>query len=136
MTGSRSAVPTKGGMSFILAQTLLFQLSMLNGTLLSRINHISLIYAEIKAIVDAKEEIKLSKEDNSKLIDVEKSIDAMRETYEPILDDQEAKQVSCQKRTGIEKLLDLSRYDLLYLTEKYKLVDVRALQEVQGISWE
>lgn len=131
----RSSMPTKGGMSFILAQTILFQLSMLDGSLLSRINHISLIYGEIKAIVDAKPELKIDKTDSLKLLDVEQNIEALRDNYEPFLDDPEAKQVADTKRKVSEKLIDLSRYNLLYITEKYKLVDIRALQEVSGLSW-
>lgn len=129
------SIPAKGGMSFILAQTILYQLTMLDGSLLSRINHISLIFAEIKAIVDAKDELKLSKDDTYRLEEVEHNVEALRDNYEPIMDDDEAKQVSDTKRKTSEKLIDLSRYNLLYIVEKYKLVDVRALQEIQGLTW-
>jgi hypothetical protein len=129
------SIPAKGGMSFILAQTILYQLTMLDGSLLSRINHISLIFAEIKAIVDAKDELKLSKDDTYRLEEVEHNVEALRDNYEPIMDDEEAKQVSDTKRKTSEKLIDLSRYNLLYIVEKYKLVDVRALQEIQGLTW-
>ncbi|HEY3363141.1 MAG TPA: hypothetical protein VGK06_15325 [Methanosarcina sp.] len=137
MTFSKGSgsMPAKGGMSFILAQTILYQLSMLDGSLLSRINHISLIHGEIKAIVDAEDKCKLSKDDTLRLEEVEHNIEALRDNYEPIMDDDEAKQVSDTKRKTSEKLIDLSRYNLLYITEKYKLVDVRALQEIQGLTW-
>jgi len=128
-------MPSKGGMSFILAQSIMFQLQMLDGSLLSRINHISLLYGEIKAIVDAKDDIKLSKDDSTKLEDVEQNIESLRDNYEPFLDDEDAKQVADTKRKVSEKLIDLSRYNLLYITEKYKLVDIRALQEIQGLTW-
>ena len=127
-------MPSKGGMSFILAQTIIYQLSMLDSSL-GRINHIALLYGEIKAIVDAKDDLKLSKEDSKKLEDVEKNIESLRDSYEPFLDDEEAKQVADVKRKVSEKLIDLSRYNLLYITEKYKLVDVRALQEITGLTW-
>lgn len=131
----RNSMPTKGGMSFILAQTTMFQLQMLEGSLLGRINHISLLYSEVRAIIDAKEDLKVSKEDILKLEGVSANIDALRDSYEPFLDDPEARQTVDTKRKISEKLIDLSRYNILYIIEKYSLVDVRALQEITGLTW-
>lgn len=125
----------RGGMSFILAQTVMFQLSTLDSSLLARINHISLIYSEVKAIVDAKEDLKISKDDIAKMQAVEDNIEALRNNYEPFLDDIESKQVGDEKRKLSEKLLDLSRYNLLYVIEKYRLVDIKTLQDVTGVPW-
>jgi hypothetical protein len=122
-------------MSFILAQTVMFQLSTLDSSLLARINHISLIHSEVKAIVDAKEDLKISKEDIAKMQAVEDNIEALRNNYEPFLDDAESKQVGDEKRKLSEKLLDLSRYNLLYIIEKYRLVDIKTLQDVTGVPW-
>lgn len=122
-------------MSFILAQTLLYQLQMLEGALLSRINHISLIYSEVKAIVDAKDTISLSQHDTELLNATEINIEVLRDTYEPFLDEPDSKLAADEKRKLAEKIIDLSRYNLLFITEKYKLVDVRTLQEVTGSNW-
>ena len=135
MSYTKNSMPTKGGMSFILAQTAMFQLQMLEGSLLGRINHISLMYSEVRAIIDGKEDMKVAKEDILKLEEVAANIDALRRNYEPFLDDPEARQTVDTKRKLSEKLIDLSRYNLLYTMEKYKLVDVRALQEITGLTW-
>lgn len=132
---SRNGFSGKGGMSFILAQTLLFQLQTLNATLLSRINHLSLIYSEVKAIIDAKKDLEVSKEDQKKIFEIAANIEALRDCYEPFLDDVDAKQVGDMKRKTSEKLLDISQYYLLYIVEKYKLVDVNTLKDIQGVSW-
>lgn len=132
---SRNGFSGKGGMSFILAQTLLFQLQTLNATLLSRINHLSLIYSEVKAIIDAKKDLEISKEDEKKILEISANIEALRDCYEPFLDDPESKQVGDIKRKTSEKLLDISQYYLLYLVEKYKLVDVNTLKDIQGVNW-
>lgn len=126
---------SRGGMPFILGQTVIFQLSTLDMSLLARINHISLIYAEVKAITDAKQDIKLSDSDKTKLLDVGANIDSLRDSYEPFLDNPESENTGAEKRTCIEKLLDISRYSLMYIIEKYKLVDIKTLQEIQGIPW-
>lgn len=132
---SHNGFSGKGGMSFILAQTLLFQLQTLNATLLSRINHLSLIYSEVKAIIDAKKDLEISKEDEKKILEISANIEALRDCYEPFLDDPDAKQVGDMKRKTSEKLLDISQYYLLYLVEKYKLVDVNTLKDIQGVNW-
>lgn len=132
---NRNGFSGKGGMSFILAQTLLFQLQTLNATLLSRINHLSLIYSEVKAIIDAKKDLEVSKEDQKKILEISANIEALRDCYEPFLDDVDAKQVGDMKRKTSEKLLDISQYYLLYTVEKYKLVDVNTLKDIQGVSW-
>lgn len=132
---SRNGFSGKGGMSFILAQTLLFQLQTLNATLLSRINHLSLIYSEVKAIIDAKKDLEINKEDEKKILEISANIEALRDCYEPFLDDVDAKQVGDMKRKTSEKLLDISQYYLLYLVEKYKLVDVNTLKDIQGVNW-
>jgi hypothetical protein len=127
---------TRGGMPFILAQTVIFQLNLLEGTLGARINHISLIHSEVKAIIDAKPaEIKLSEGDISKLYDAGVNIETLREAYEPFLDDPEAKNTGDSKRKSSEKLIDISRYTLMYIIEKYKLIDVKTLQEITGVPW-
>lgn len=125
----------KGGMSFLLAQTLLFQLHMLEGTLQGRINHISLLFSEVKAIIDGKQDLKISKEDNDKLIEVSVNIDSLRDSYEPFLDDPDGKLSTDDKRKSIEKLIDLSRYNILYIIEKYTLIDASSLKEITGLSW-
>lgn len=126
--------PSRGGMSWILAQTVIFQLSTLDSSLSARINHLSLISSEVRAIIDAKEN-NIEKDDIQKIKEVTENIEALRESYEPFLDDPESKNVGDQKRKSSEKLLDLSRYNLLYIIEKYKLVDVKTLQEIQGVPW-
>lgn len=122
-------------MSWILAQTVIFQLSTLDSSLIARINHLSLINAEVRAIVDAKTEMNITEADYSKLKDVSENLDTLRDSYEPFLDDPESKQVGDAKRKNSEKLIDLSRYNLLYLIEKYKLVDVSTLKDIQGKQW-
>lgn len=130
-----SSSGNRGGMAFILAQTVMFQLSTLDSSLLARINHISLMHSEIKAIIDAKDDLKINKDDSVKVQTVEDNIEALRTYYEPFLDDPEAKQVGDEKRKLSEKLIDLSRYNLLYIIEKYKLVDIRTLQDITGVPW-
>lgn len=122
-------------MSWILGQTVIYQLSTLDSSLIARINHLSLILAEVRAIIDAKQDLKISNEDYSKLTDVSANIETLRDSYEPFLDDQESQQVGAQKRKSSEKLIDISRYNLLYLIEKYKLVDVNTLKDIQGTTW-
>lgn len=131
---NKAAASVRGGMSFILAQTLLHQLSTLDSPLIARINHVSLIYSEVKAILDAKKE-KLPVKDAELLQTVEKNIEVMRTYYEPFLDQPESLEVGSEKRKSSEKLLDISRYNLLYIIELYKLVDVRTLQDVTGVTW-
>jgi hypothetical protein len=125
----------RGGMSFILAQTLVYQLNMLEGSLQGRINHIALLFSEVKAITDGKTDIKISNEDSLKLEEVSKNIETLRDSYEPFLDNSEAKEVTDNKRKIAEKLIDMSRYNILYIIEKYSLVDMRTLQEVAGLTW-
>lgn len=132
---SRNGFSGKGGMSFILAQTLLYQLQTLNASLLSRINHLSLIFSEVRAIIDAKKDLEISKEDSKKIVEISANIEALRDNYEPFLDDPESKQVGDMKRKTSEKLLDISEYYLLFIIEKYKLVDVNTLKDIQGVSW-
>jgi len=126
---------SRGGMSWILAQTIIFQLSTLDSSLQARINHLSLIHSEVRAIISAKNDLQIEKDDLEKLNETGANIDSLRDSYEPFLDDPDAKNSADQKRKTSEKLIDISRYNLLYLTEKYKLVDMKTMQEINGIAW-
>ncbi|WP_440944962.1 hypothetical protein ACSAZL_12440 [Methanosarcina sp. T3] len=126
----------KGGMAFILSLTLSEQVRQLEAPLIARINHIALIFNEIKAILDADQDKKLSEEDRANLKIISDNIDALRDSYEPFIDDPEARQTADSKRKKCEKLLDLTRYYLLFLVEKHKLCDISTLKHISGVSWE
>ncbi|MDD3043500.1 MAG: hypothetical protein PHW56_11330 [Methanosarcinaceae archaeon] len=130
-TGSRSK---GGGMAFILGETIRAQIYQLNGPLIARINHAALLFSEVTALLDAGDN-KIAQGDREHINTIQENIKSLRDSYEPILDDPEARQASNKKRATSEKLLDLTRYYLLYLIEKYKLVDASIMKDIQGVTW-
>lgn len=123
-----------GGMPLILAETVRGLSFQLNNSLISRINHISLIFSEVRAILNAQN-TKIDTTDNELINDVFQNIETLRNTYEPILDDDENKQAALSKRATMEKLIDLTRYNLLFLIAKHNMVDASTFKTVSGVPW-
>jgi hypothetical protein len=127
---------SRGGMALILSITLTKQCDLLDAPLIARINHIALIFAEVRAILNADSDRHIDIEDHKTLKIISENIDSIRDSYEPIMDDPESRQAADSKRKTTEKLLDLTRYYLLFEVEKYKLCDISALKDIAGVPWE
>ena len=122
-------------MPFILASSLLAQNNHLDESLLARINLTSLISTITRAILNASGK-PIAREDLELMETTTLNISALRDSYEPFMDDPEGAQASGDKRKTSEKLLDITRYGIIFLITKYELIDSNVMKTIQGVDWE
>ena len=125
----------RAGMPFIIASSLLAQNQHLEDSLLARINLIALIFSITRAILNASG-CKIALDDLELMETTTLNISALRDSYEPFMDDPEGAQASGDKRKTSEKLLDLTRYGIIFLITKYELVDSNTMKTIKGVDWE
>ncbi|ETA67386.1 hypothetical protein MettiDRAFT_0810 [Methanolobus tindarius DSM 2278] len=94
-----------------------------NGSLYQRTNLIAIIFSDVEAMLDKKEDLLKPIRENMKLL---------REGYEPIMD----RDITVMaKRLAYEQVLDDTRTALIKLIDKENLVSTSNLMTVKATKW-
>jgi hypothetical protein len=113
---------TKNGLPWFVAQALMRHLWSLEATIYERTNLLSLLRASVSSIITA-DGISIAEKDLPYLEDMQVKLQDMRRKYEYILDDPENCMVAHDKRVWYDQTLDSCLESLMYLIQKYQLVD-------------
>lgn len=126
---------SKPGLPFLLAESLRSLIYTVEGSLHGRLNSLSLIYSLTKAITDTKHKGQLEGGDKKIYESISSDIEELRNTYEPDIDVSENAHAALFKRTAFETTLDLIQTRLLYIIQKYELIDGSMIGEIQATKW-
>ncbi len=122
------------GLPFLLAEALRSQIYNIQSSLGARTNLSSLIYSVTSAILEA-DDVDTGENGKTILEDIKDNIDALREAYEPIMDNPESIEATSKKRTDYEQLLDITNKQLMFMIHKFSLVDASMMQPVEAKNW-
>jgi hypothetical protein len=131
----RNPSGSKPGLPYLLAEALRSLIYTVEGTLHGRLNSLSLIYSLTKAITDTKHKAGLEGEDKKIFENISTDIEELRNTYEPDIDISENSHTALFKRTAFETTLDLIQTRILYIIQKYEIIDGSMIGEVQATKW-
>ena len=132
MQSPRNAKP---GLPFLLAEAVRSLIYTVEGSLHGRLNTLSLIFSFVKSITDVKHRAKMAGDDIQILKSIEIDIEELRNSYEPNIDLAEFAHTALAKRTAFEITLDLIQSRLMFIIQKYELIDSSMIGDVQATKW-
>lgn len=122
------------GLPWLLAESLRALLFNLQATLNARVNLISLIYSITAAILEA-DGTAMAEPHRNRMEAARANIEALRESYQPIMDSPESYEATSDKRTDYEQLIDITVLELMFIIHKYELVDASMIGEKDVRMW-
>ncbi|SFM90342.1 hypothetical protein [Methanolobus profundi] len=113
----------KSALSFHLSEALMSLIYNSNGSLYQRTNLIAIIFSDVEAMLDGKEDL---------IKPIREKMQLLRESYEPIMDHDTAVMA---KRLAYEQVLDDTRTELIKVIDKQNLVSQSNLMTVKATKW-